>query len=161
MVQFPKEKIKSNVLADVLQSEFIIKKNLNSKIKLDKSWDLSKSFDDKIVIYKIALVLLAILKLEDDFTGFKNVREYLEKLVFSPDIVDGMFFFHGVKNAMNKLSELFSLRDNAGQWMVWAMSWLTETGINETIPVRSFEFTLMWIDNYVTIIDYLKGYDPE
>jgi hypothetical protein len=105
--------------------------------------------------------LLALLAIEEANPKSKDVREHLEKLVFSDDIVEGMPFSLQVKTAMDKLSDLFKSRDNSGQWMAWAMSWLTESGINETNPVQSFEFAMMWVDNYVTISDYLKEYDPQ
>jgi hypothetical protein len=161
MFQFHKKKIKSNVLADVLLTEFIMNKDQNSHFKLDTNWELSPSFEDKVVLHKAALVLLVILTLEDKNSNFKNVREHLEKLVFSVNNVEGMPFFLEVKNAMDNLSELFKLRNNSRQWMTWAMSWLNKTGINETNPIRSFQFASMWIDNYVTISDYLKEYNPQ
>jgi hypothetical protein len=161
MSQRSKNKVKPNVLADVIMTEFIANDNLNSRFKLEESWGQSALFENNVVTYKIAIVLLALLTKEDKHKGFINVREFFEKLVFSPDVVDGMFFFYSVKKAMDKLSELFSLRDNASQWMVWAISWLRETGINKTNPVRLFELASMWIDNYTTIMDSLNEFDPE
>jgi hypothetical protein len=153
--------VKPNVLADVLMTEFISNDNLNIKFILDKSWEKSELLLKNIITYKIAIVLLALLAKEEKQKGFKKVRENFEKLVFSPDVVEGMFFFYSVKHAMDKLSELFSLRDHASQWEAWAMSWLTESGINENNPARSFELALLWVDNYTTIMDSLKEFDPE
>jgi hypothetical protein len=157
-----KENIESNVLADVLFSKFIMNKDLNSRFKLDTKWELSPYSEDKVWLYKLALVLLGILALEDNNSNFKDVRETLEKLVFSAHIVEGMPIFLEVKKAMDELSKLlFSLRNNAGQWMFWALSWLKEIGIIETNPIRLFQFACMWVDDYVMIVDYLKEWNPQ
>jgi hypothetical protein len=161
MSEFQKKKIKSNVLAEVLFTEFIINKDLNSKFRLCESWDISNSFEYKVILHKKAIVLLAILTLEVHENNFKRVRERFEKLIYSADVVDGMFSFIEVRNAMENLSELCSLRDNSGQWIIWGISWLKEAGITETNPIRSFQLACMWVDNYLTIMDYLKKYDPE
>jgi hypothetical protein len=44
--------------------------------------------------------------------------------------------------------------------MGWAMAWLKDAGIIETNPAILTQFALMWMDNYVTILDYMKEYAP-
>ena len=155
-----KEKINPNVLADVLMTDFVRKEEENAHFKLESDWGSFSSFDDWVILYKLGLVLSALLTLETENSNFKFVRDRFERLTFSPDIVDGMPFFLQVKNAMNKLGDLFGFRDNPTQWMSWAKSWLGEVGIEEDNPITLFRFAMMWVDNYTTIMDYLKGYDP-
>lgn len=160
MTNISKEKISSNVLAEVLIGEFVKKEDNNAHFKLESRWESSLSFDDGVVLYKLALVLLALLNIEEKNPDFKYVREHFEKLIFSRDIVEGMPFFLQVKTAMNKLGDLLKFRDNPSEWMFWARSWLREVGLDENNPASLFLFAMMWVDNYTTIMNYLKGYDP-
>ena len=160
MFSLRKKRVASNVLADVLVSEFIMNKNENARFNLE-NWKPSVAFENKVVCYKLALVLLALLAAEQKDSRFEKVKTNLEKSVFSPHIVDGMPFFIQVKSAMDNLSELLTIRDNPAQWMLWASRWLEDAGINETNPVVTFRFALMWTDNYVTIAGSLKEFKPQ
>ena len=55
---------KPNVLTDVLLAEYVLKKEENEQFKLDPRWNSSEGFDDYVVLYKIALVLIALLNIE-------------------------------------------------------------------------------------------------
>ena len=44
--------------------------------------------------------------------------------------------------------------------MGWAMAWLKEAGIIETNPATLFEFSLMWMDNYLAINNFLNECNP-
>jgi hypothetical protein len=161
MFSLRKKRVASNVLADVLVSEFIMNKNENARFNLDGNWKPSVEFENKVVCYKLALVILALLAAEQKDSRFEKVKTNLERLVFSPDVVEGMPFFLQVKSAMDNLSELLNVRINAGESMLWASRWLEEAGINENNPALNLGFALMWIDNYVTIGGYLKECKPE
>ena len=54
---------KPNVLSDVLLAEYVLKKEDNERFKLDPRWNSSEDFDDYVVLYKIALVLIALLNI--------------------------------------------------------------------------------------------------
>ncbi len=160
MFDIGKKKIKPNILADVLLSDFIMNKDINSRFKLNTNWVLSPSFEDKVVLHKLALVLLALLALEDKNANFRHVREFLEKIVFSPDIVEGYPFVIEVKATMDQVSELLKSR-NSGNGIHWAKAWLTQIGIDEPNPMTLVQFAMMWMDNYVAVTNYLKGYNPQ
>jgi hypothetical protein len=153
--------ITASVLADVLLTDFIMNKNDTNTFNLNANWGLVPSFHDKVVLFKIALALLSLLAREEENPKFRVVREHLEKSVFRADVVEGMPFFIKVKAAMNQLSSLFESTNSSGEWMTWATAWLNETGIDENNPVCAFQFAMRWIDTYVTVSDYLKGYSPQ
>lgn len=192
-----KTDIQPNVLSDVLLAEYILKKEENQQFHLDPRWNASESFDDYIILFKIALVLFALLNMEAKNQEFFQVRLIFEKAVFTDGNIQKLYFYHHVKSAMDKLGELLDtsnvkLDNLKGQneklpWtmtclraakvlendqaimhsrpavigMGWAMAWLKEAGLIETNPAILSQFASMWIDNYVTLIDYLKKHKPQ
>ena len=72
-----------------------------------------------------------------------------------------MPFFLQVKSAMDEISQLLDARDNPAQWMSWAQHWLEDVGINETNPAVTFQFALLWTDNYVMIAGALNDFHPK
>lgn len=160
-----KKNIQPNVLSDVLLAEYVLKKEGNQQFKIDPSWNASESFDDFIVLYKIALVLIALLNMESKDQKFFQVRLIFEKAVFIDGNIQKLYFYHHVKSAMDKLGELLdtgnhkldNLKDQ-NEKMGWAMAWLKDAGILETNPAILTQFALMWMDNYFAIVDYLKEY---
>ncbi len=187
---------KPNVLSDVLLAEYVLKNEENERFKLDPRWNSSENFDDYVVLYKIALILIALLNIERKNPNYCQVRLIFEKAVFTDDNIQKLYFYHQVKSAMDKLGELLdtsnskldNLKDQNDKipWTMatlrvakvlkndqaithprfgvigwgWAMAWLRETGIIETNPATLDEFALMWIDNYLTINNYLNECNP-
>jgi len=192
-----KKDIQPNVLSDVLLAEYVLKKEENQRFKIDPRWNASESFDDYVVLYKVALVLLALLNMERKNQKFLQVRLTFEKAVFTYGNIQKLYFYHHVKSAMDKLGELLdtsnctldNLKDQIEKmpWtmtclraakvlendqaiihsrsavigMGWAMAWLKEAGIMETNPAILSQYALMWMDNYVTISNYLEEYNPQ
>ncbi len=188
--------IQPNVLSDVLLAEYVVKKQENRRFRLSHAWSVSKNFDDHVILYKIALVLLALLNIEEKNKGFLPVRLLFEKAVFTDGNIEKRSFYHHVKTAMDNLGELLDTNntnldnlDDQNQklpWtmaclreagvlksdqpilhsrlnvigMGWAMAWLKEAGVIERNPATLAQFALMWVDNYVTILNYLKEYEP-
>lgn len=187
---------KPNVLSDVLLAEYVLKKEENERFKLDQRWNSSEGFDDYVVLYKIALVLIALLNMERKNPSYYQVRLLFEKTIFTEGNIKKLYFYHQVKSAIDKLLELLdtnnskldNLKDQNEKmpWtmaclratkvlendqaimhsrfsvigMGWAMAWLRETGIIEINPVILAQLSWMWIDNYVTINNFLNECNP-
>jgi len=118
-VQPPQEKSDPMSLGESLLAEFIREARHDARFRLTETWESSAGFDEKVHLYKLALVLSALLAIEQKNPTFKNVRDHLEKLVFSPDIADahcGIFFFNSVKQAMDGSRDLYSSK-MSGQTM--------------------------------------------
>lgn len=191
-----KENIRPNILSDVLLSEYVLKREENERFNIDKRWNASDSFYEHVILFKLAVVIMALLKNEQDDIGFYQVRLEFEKAIFSDGNVQKLYFYYEVKSAMDKIGELINpknkgldnLRDqnNKMPWtmaclrdngvlgsdqailhsrgfiigMGWAMAWLRELGILETNPMILSRFAIMWMDNYITVNDILKGFNP-
>jgi len=187
---------KPTVLTDVLLAEYVLKKEENEQFKLDPRWNSSEGFDDYVVLYKIALVLIALLNIERGNPNYFQVRLTFEKAIFTDGNIQKLYFYHQVKSAMDKLRELLdtgnsnidNLKDQNEKmpWtmtclraakvlendqaimhsrsavigMGWAMAWLRETGIIETNPETLAKLSLMWMDNYLAINNYLNECNP-
>ena len=72
---------KPNVLSDVLLAEYVLKKEDNGLFKLDPRWNSSEGFDDYVVLYKLALVLVTLLNIERKNPNYFQVRLSFEKAI--------------------------------------------------------------------------------
>jgi hypothetical protein len=187
---------KPNVLSDILLAEYVLKKQDNERFKLDPRWNSSEVFDDYVVLYKLALVLIALLNIERINPNYYQVRLIFGKAIFTEYIIQKLYFYHQVKSAMDKLGELLytsnSKLDNLKNqnekipWTMaalraakvlendqaimhnrfsvigwgWATAWLREIGIIETNPATLDLVSLMWIDNYIAINNFLNECNP-
>lgn len=188
--------IKQQVISDVLLSDFVMNQEANQRFYIDQQWDQSEVFDNYIILYKIAVVILALLNVESKNQNFLPARILFEKSVFTDGNVQKLHFYQQVKSAMDKLGELICtdnfksdklidqnnkmpwtmacLRDlgvlkedqpiehsiPSVAWMGWAMAWLRDVGAIETNPAVLDRFALMWMDNYITIVNYMKELNP-
>lgn len=126
-----KNNINSKVLSDVLLAEYVMKKTENLRFKLDSQWDIPDTFEDNVVLYKLAIVLLALLNVEKHNKKFEQVRIHFEKNIFTDGNVQKLSFYYNVKSAMDKLGELIECR-----------SYNTD---NETCPVNSFPWSVAYL----------------
>jgi len=130
--------VKPNVLSDVLLSEYVLKKEDTERFKLDSRWNSSEDFDDYVVLYKIALVLIALLNIERKNPNYFQVRLTLEKAIFTDGNIQKLYFYYQVKSAMDKLGELLdasnsnidNLKDQ-NEKMPWTMTCLRQAKVLE------------------------------
>jgi hypothetical protein len=131
-----KRDIKPNVLSDVLLSDYLLKKKENERFLLNTYWNSSKSFYDFVILYKIAMIIIALLNNELEDIGFSQVRLEFEKVVFSDLNIQNLNFYHEVKSAMDKLGELIDPKNkdlnnvcNQNKKIPWTMACLRDVGI--------------------------------
>ncbi|MCX5842248.1 MAG: hypothetical protein NT022_00600 [Deltaproteobacteria bacterium] len=131
--------IQPNVLSDVLLSEYVLKKEDNQRFHLNPRWSASENFDEYVVLYKIAIVLMALLNIEGKSQKFLQVRLLFEKAVFTDGNIQKLYFYHHVKSAMDKLGELLetsnvnldNLKDQ-NEKLPWTMTCLRAAGVLES-----------------------------
>jgi hypothetical protein len=122
---------KPSLLSDVLLTEYVLNKEDNGRFKIDPRWNSSECFDDYVVLYKIALVLIALLNIERINPNYYQVRLTFEKAIFTEGNIQKLYFYHQVKSAMDKLGELLdtsnskidNLKDQ-NEKMPWTMTCL-------------------------------------
>jgi len=164
---------KPNVLSDVLFSEFVLKKEENERFKLDSRWNSSEYFYDCVASYKIALVLIALL----NHLGLYSPQLAALRILRVSRILIPRCLRRGssLNDQNNKMPWTMACLRAAGVLgndqailhsrssvigMGWAMAWLKEAGIIETNPATLFEFSLMWMDNYLAINNFLNECNP-
>lgn len=131
-----KKDIKPSVLSDVLLSEYILKREENERFLLDPCWNSSESFYDFVMLYKIAIIIIALLNNEQEDIGFFQVRLEFERAVFTDGNIQKLYFYYDVKSAMDKLGELIDLKnkdlDNVcdqNKRIPWTMACLRDVGV--------------------------------
>lgn len=135
-----KRDIQPNVLADVLLAEYVLKKEENERFKLEAHWNSSDHFDDYVKLYKIAIVLIALLNVERRNPNYLHVRSIFEKAIFTDGNVQKLYFYDQVKSAMDKLGELLNINNNSNldnlreqnEKMPWTMECLRATEVLKT-----------------------------
>jgi len=127
---------KPNVLSDVLLSEYVLKKEDTDRFRLEHGWKSAERFDDYVVLYKIATVLLALLNAEQKNPTYYEVRLIFEKAIFTDGNIQKLHFYREVKLAMNKLGELIDATnyklgtlDDQNSKIPWTMAGLRAAGI--------------------------------
>ena len=100
---------KPDVLSDTILSEYILKNEIIEQFKLNPHWDSSEGFNDHVILYNIALVLIALLNIERKKPNYYQVRLIFEKAIFT----DGNIPYHQVKSVMDKLGEIVDLPSNS------------------------------------------------
>jgi hypothetical protein len=148
-----KKDIQPNVLSDVLLAKYVLNKEKNARFKLDTRWNSSECFDDYVVLYKIALVLLALLNVESKKQNYLQVRLAFEKAIFTDGNIQKLYFYNQVKAAMDKLGELLntsnSMLDNLkdqNEKMPWTMACLRAAGVlgNDQAILHSRSSAIGW-----------------
>jgi hypothetical protein len=131
-----KKDIKPNVLSDVLLSEYLLKRKESERFLLDPSWNSSESFYDFVMLYKIAMIIIALLNNELEDIGFLQVRLEFEKAVFTDGNIQKLFFYNDVKSAMDKLGELIDPQNkdlnnlcDQNKRIPWTMACLRDVGV--------------------------------
>ena len=89
---------KPDVLSDTILSEYILKNKIIEKF-MNPHRDSSEGFNDHVILYNIALVLIALLNIERKKPNYYQVRLIFEKAIFT----DGNIPYHQVKSVMDKL----------------------------------------------------------
>ena len=127
-----------DVLSDILLAEYILKKEENERFKLDPNWNLTERFDDYVILYKIAMVLMALLNVERKNPNYFQVRLLFEKAIFTDGNVQKLYYYHHVKSAMDKLGELLDTSnynidnlEDQNKNMPWTMTCLRAAKILE------------------------------
>jgi hypothetical protein len=128
-----------NVLSDVLLSEYVLNKEDHQRFHLNSGWSASESFDEYVVLYKIAIVLIALLNIEGKSQKLLEIRPLFERAVFTDGNVQKLSFYHQVKSTMDKLGEILdtsyvnldNLRDQ-NEKLPWTMSCLRAAGVLES-----------------------------
>jgi len=142
---------KPNVLSDVLLAKYVLNKGENERFKLDTRWNSSECFDDYVVLFKVALVLLALLNLEKKIPNYFQVRLAFEKAIFTDGNIQKLYFYDQVKSAMDKLMELLdtnnseidNLKDQ-NEKMPWTMKCLRAAKVLEDDqPIMNARFSVM------------------
>jgi hypothetical protein len=151
---------KPNVLSDILLDDFVLKKDVNYIYRIDLRWVSFDGFDEHVLLYKIALVLLALLNIENVTPAYHQVRSLFEKAVFMNDNTPKLPSYHQVKSAMINLKKLLdtsnrhidNLRDQ-NEKIPWISRWVRKAKVLEhdraILPVRlsveTFGWAMAWL----------------
>jgi hypothetical protein len=151
---------KPNVLSDVLLAEYVLKKEDNEQFKLDPRWKSSEDFYDYVILYKMALVLIALLNIEPKNPDYYQVRLIFEKAIFTEGNIQKLYFYQQVKSAVDKLGELLdtsnskidNLKDQ-NEKIPWTMAALRAAKVLENdqaimhnrVSVRGWGWAMAWL----------------
>lgn len=147
-----KEDVKPNVLSDALLAEYVLKNEENARFKLDEDWGKSETFDDFVKLYKLALVIIALLNAEQENENFLNVRLCFEKHIFREGNIEKLGFYYDVKAAMDKLGELIDSHNYPIDTLVeqnkklsWIMTCLRDARVIEANQALIPNSSVIWM----------------
>ncbi|OIR02595.1 hypothetical protein GALL_153090 [mine drainage metagenome] len=139
-------------LAQTLVDEFVRKINIDST----NTESSRGSFEDKVRLYQLAILLIAIMSEEKTTPKYLAVRTTIEKCFFSSSSDPDGRLLGQIQHAMAHLGALF----NKNEEMSWARTWLAETGIVESNPVILAIFSGEWMSFYTAVVKSLRQIEP-
>jgi hypothetical protein len=154
-----KKKVNSDEMARALLDEFIFNDALDTQLDISLDEDTTDSYQTKMWLYRLALVLLVLMTEEQRNVNFAKVRESLEKLIFTMPQEKGSDFLVELKRAMQALNDLLFSNESPRQ-MSWAREWLKEIGVEDSNPVRLSLFAGVWMDSYIMVVNTLRELNP-
>src|SRR5882672_40847 len=154
-----KRKVDPNELAHSLVTEFVDDTTFDDRPQLELTADIEPHYRAKSRLYRIAIVVMALMSHEQRNPKFSTVRLSFEALVFSQTHAKGYRLLQSVRSAMQNLSELLWPTDKSKE-LSWAVAWLQDVGITDVNPVDLVLFSKRWMDSYVMIANVLEEVRP-
>jgi len=168
-----RQKDKPEIIAKTFYNEFVINTDLDEK-GLNISESHKVPFQAKMLAYKFAIVLMALISEERNNSKYSKVRECCEKIIdeksqglqerfknitqetFKQEIV--VNFHVDIKRAMVSLNNLLFSEDK--KELSWAKKWFEEINIEEYNPVTLTLFSHKIMGYYTTIVKSLGEFEP-
>ena len=156
-----KKKVPSAELAQVVLDEFVENATMNVQPRRGLLIPDEKEahFEAKMRLYRLALVLIAVMNEEQKNPNFLKVKESLEALVFPETQEEVRLLLLELRSAMKHLSELLFPPDKA-KWMSWSRTWLQDINIQETNPITLHLFALWWMEHYIATAKAIRELNP-
>jgi hypothetical protein len=143
-------------LAQSLFDEFV-EKAIASPEALHLNAANAARYETKAKLYRIAIILLALVSEEQKNPKFSSVRNNFESKVFPPSIEqEGVQLLTEVKTAMRDFSDLLTERRE----LSWARAWLQDIGLDEANPAALAMLGLHWMDYYIMVVKTLRELRP-
>jgi hypothetical protein len=149
-----KQKKKLVEVAETLFVELVQKPVIFMPADFRVSENSAQQFENKLYTYQFTIVLMALLREEQNNLRFALVREYFEKIFFPEDQNERLKILANVKSAMADLESLFfgEMQEKIG----WAAAWFQDIGINEDNPVVLARFVFSWTNHYAGVVESLQ-----
>lgn len=163
-------------IAKALYNEFVINSDLDKSglrgLKIDENY--RPAFETKMLAYKFAIVLMALVSEEKSNSKYSKVRECFEKIIdeksqelqerlknltlktFRQEITINLHI--DIKQALVSLNSLLFSEDRKD--FTWARKWFKEINIEENNPVNLALLAHKFMDYYVVNVKTLRQLNP-
>jgi hypothetical protein len=173
-----KKKVGSEAVAKELFEAFINDEKQCPKHPSIDSAYLSK-FEQKMFLYRFALVIMVLLSMEEKEPGFARVIPIVESYIYPPSPTEeALLYVKQTRNAMQDLNALITRQDrptvmeliggeidpkrgvNQMPEFSFAWAWLHDIGIDESNPANFTLFAYWWMQAYVMVVRTVKDIKP-
>jgi hypothetical protein len=171
-----KNKIPANDLAKVLYNKFVL--NTESDVSVLKKLNINNiqrtAFQTRTLSCRFAVVLMALVAMEEKNDNFVKVREYFEKIISDRTVdIEQQYrkitvetlgekivinFRIDIKQSLVALKEL--LHSDSNKHFTWATKWYKDLNIEVVNPVDLTMLCMVFMDGYVLIYKTLENSDP-
>lgn len=121
--------------------------NIVMDLRIDEA--AAKHVINKGILYRIAAMMLVLLKQEESVPELHALRVELERRVYTVDGYAAAALLIAIPKAMSDLADLFECSD---EQMSWARKWLREVNVDETNPALLVRFAMQWYDFFNTAV---------
>ncbi len=156
-----KVKMPADALADLLLSEIV--ENEADGLERDMEHDLEltsqqkQAYHSKCKLYRLAMVLVAVVAEQSRTPGALRLQESIEHQVFGQRNVESERVLVEVNGAMSDVQRLLQSGAHKEE-LSWAMSWLSEIGVDRFNPADLLMVSAGWMIEYSCIVKSLRGF---
>lgn len=147
-------------MADILFDELIEPQHICDP-NLVMSGLAAKNYKNKVKIYQLAAVTIALMSVGQENCYFQQVRESLEKRMFPPTVTStALDMVSCLRDAMADLSKLL-FPTNPRNQLSWARAWFDEIGLDQLNPVTLSRHSMQCMDFFINARDALSKFQAQ
>lgn len=148
-----KPSLPSAELARLLQQDFVGDAPKQAPAGLRLTEENRAAFEEKILLYRKAVLMLAMVAYEAANPGFTPVREQVERALFTPDGEVRREDLKSLPAAIADFRRLVTDKDKKA----WSLAWLEAVGVAGSEPALCLLFADYWTDLYASVGKALRG----
>jgi len=171
-----KNKIPSYDLANVLYGEFVCNMDADKKTinRLNLKENQKLVFQTRMISCRLAIVLMALVAIEEKNSRFLKVHECFEKIISDKTIeIENSFREITAKGLGKEISINFRidiqqslvalkvlLHSDKNKYFSWAAKWFQDLNIEVVNPVDLTMLCMVFMDGYILVHKTLENSDP-
>jgi len=144
-------------VADAFLSEIVADDESAPRTEIELSFEEKRKYLSRCKIYRLAMVLVALLNEEKSTPETRNVRREIEARILTLPEEQADALQQQVREAMADLKALLSPEGKSRE-MSCARSWFQRIGVDAANPVELTLFAVSWFHRYEAVVQSIRDF---